>query len=117
MNNSAAQLGVTDIEKIGENDYGYWFGVGRICSRWVGFAMGALPEGDQMMFFLPGISESYELGVKERELAIKLTGAIALAGEHGYGGITRWFVPEELRGKPEDYRCLDCDEVVCAGDC
>jgi hypothetical protein len=114
---SEPQIQITEMEKIGENDHGYWFGVGRLGSRWVGFAMGDLEDGNKMMFLLPGISESYQMGVAERGQAILLTGAIAQDFEHGYGGIARWFIPEELRGKPDDFRCDDCHSVGCAGDC
>jgi len=102
---------------IGENDHGYKFAVGKIGERWFGFAEGALENGDKMIFFFPGIGENYQLGLLDRNLVIKITGAIAESDEHGYGGIARWFVPEELRGKPEDFTCEHCDSVGCRGDC
>jgi len=109
-------LELTDILKIGENDHGYSFAVGKLGGRWVGFAVGDLGEGKQGMFFLPGISEEYELGLTDRELAIRMTGAVAQSPEHGYGGIERWFVVEELRGRPEDFQCAECGEIACSGD-
>lgn len=108
---------VEDAFKVGENDHGYYFGVGRVGGRWVGFAVGDAGESGQMMFLLPGISEDYHLGLLDRDRAIRMTGAIAQSPEHGYGGISRWFVEESLRGKPEDFRCEDCQEVGCSGDC
>jgi hypothetical protein len=65
----------------------------------------------------PAISEDYQLGLTDRELVIKLTGAIAQSVEHGYGGIARWFIPEELRGAPEDFTCERCETVGCRGTC
>jgi hypothetical protein len=58
-----------------------------------------------------------ELGTRDKEKAILMTGAIAQAREHAYGGIARWFVEEELRGKPEDFRCANCQVIGCRGDC
>lgn len=108
---------IKNIFKIGENDHGYCFAVGMIHGRWHGFAVGILENGEKMVFFLPGISEGHLLGVSDRARAIKLTGAIAQSSEHGYGGIERWFVPEELQGKPEDFICEGCQSVGCSGDC
>lgn len=108
---------IGNILKIGENDQGYYFAVGKIHGRWFGFAVGDLDHEQTGVWILPGMGEGHELGVKNRAQAIKLTGAIAQSGEHGYGGISRWFVPEELRGKPEDLVCNGCGSVGCPGDC
>lgn len=113
----SAQLDIQDTFKIGENDFGYSFAIGRLGDRWVGFALGDLGEGEQGCFFLPGVSEGYMMGLLDRERAIKLTGAIAQASEHGYGGIARWFVPPEQRGNPDDFRCERCEQVGCSGEC
>lgn len=116
-NRGLEAYGMHEIVRIGANDYGYWFGVGRMGERYIGFAIGELSNGDRMMFMLPGIAENHTLGITDRERAVKWTGAIAQDPTYGYGGISRWFVPEELRGKPDDFRCADCEEVGCAGDC
>ena len=110
-----SNLDLTDITKIGENDYGYEFAIGHIGGRWVGFALGRINETEKSCFFLLSISEGEEMGVKDKTLAILLTGAIAQSYEHGYGGIDRWFVGEELRGDPEAFRCVNCDGVGCDG--
>lgn len=112
-----SEISLTETFKIAENDHGYSFGVGRLGDRWTGFAVGDCGNGEQMMFFLPGIAEDYQLGLTDREKVVKLVGAIAQAPEHGYGGIARWFVSEDLRGKPEDFRCAKCDEIGCPGEC
>lgn len=107
------------IERIpvGENSHGYSFEVGSILAEddsfvWVGYAHGA-----GMLFILPGMSEEHVLGLKDRDRAIRLTGAIAQSAEHGYGGVDRWFVDESLRGRPEDFTCESCQGVGCPGDC
>jgi len=112
MSKTGVSEGLQDVFKIGENDYGYWFGVARMNDRWVGFAF-----GDNCIFFLPGVHECHELGLLDRDMAIKLTGANAQALENGYGGISRWFVDESLRGRPEDFRCPLCEEMGCQGEC
>lgn len=98
---------LTERVEVGENNHGYRFAVGKIAGdRWIGFA-----DSDVGAFVLPGMSEEYEMGLADRDRAIKLTGAIAQSAEHGYGGIARWFVDESLRGKPEDFTCSDQGDV------
>jgi hypothetical protein len=91
---------------------GYRFAVGKISGRWVGFA-----DSDVGAFIFPTISEGHLCGISDRDRAIRLTGAIAQSFEHGYGGVDRWFVGEDLRGKPEDFRCAKCEEIGCVGEC
>jgi hypothetical protein len=103
--------------EVGENDYGYRFAVGSIPDegggvRWIGFA-----DSDVGAFVFPAICEGHMMGIKDRDRAIKLTGAIAQSSEHGYGGVKRWFVEEALRGKPEDFTCSECGAINCSGDC
>ena len=102
---------LNNIVRIGDNDHGYSFVVGEVDGRWLGCAIGS-----GMIFILPGMSEEHRLGLSDREQAIKLTGAVALDPTHGYGGITRWFVPEDLQGKPEDFACSECGSVGCEPD-
>jgi hypothetical protein len=111
-----SELKLNDPFIIGYNDHGYMFGVARVGERWVGFALAALSNGRDGMFLLPGISSDHRLGLADRERAIRMVGAVASAPEHGYGGIERWFVGEELRGKPDDFRCVECGEVGCSGE-
>lgn len=111
------QIQITDRLDIGENDHGYKFAVGKIGDRWVGFADGKLDDGNRMFFLFPEISEDYQMGLTDRDGVIKLTGAIAQSVEHGYGGIARWFIPEELRGDPKDFTCERCESVGCRGGC
>lgn len=114
--NKMLSIELSDVVKIGENDYGYEFAVGRIEKCWVGFAIGNLGGGEKAMFFFPGIQENYQVGVKDKTLAILLTGAIAKDLEQGYGGISTWFVGEELRGDPDAFRYINCDIVGCDGN-
>ena len=111
------ELTITDRYDIGENDHGYKFAVGKIGDRWVGFADGDLGNDKRMLFLFPAISEDYQMGLPDRELVIKLTGAIAQSLEHGYGGVARWFVSEVLQGRPEDFTCEHCESVGCRGAC
>ena len=53
----------------------------------------------------------------DRATTIKFTGAFPQDPEQGYGGVARWFVPEELRGNPDEFRCPDCQLVGCHGMC
>jgi hypothetical protein len=112
-----SEIKMTDRLDIGENDQGYKFAIAKIGERWVGFADGALENGDRIIFMFPHISEDYRMGLTDRDLVIKMTGAIAQANEHGYGGVARWFVPEDLRGRPEDFTCEYCESVGCRGTC
>lgn len=112
-----SNIQITDRFDIGENDHGYKFAVAKVGGRWVGFADGELEDGNRMIFFFPRISEDYQMGLTDQTLTIRLTGAIAQSVEHGYGGISRWFIPEELRGKPEDFTCEHCESVGCRGTC
>lgn len=103
--------------KIGENDYGYQFGVGRYGDQWVGFALGTKEGEDRpsMMFVLPNVADERDgLGCRDRDKAIKLTGATAQYPSHGYGGISRWFIDERLRViDPSEFVCAECDTVGC----
>lgn len=105
-------LQIRDVLKIGDNQYGYYFAVGRIDNRWIGWA-----GAEQAIFLFPEIEENYELGLLDRDLVIKLTGAIAQSAEYGYGGIDQWYIPASLRGKPEDYTCQHCCSIGCRGAC
>lgn len=111
-----ASIELSDIIKIGKNDYGYEFAVGRIGHQWIGFAIGNLGRDGKAIFFFPNIQEDCQMGVKDKTLAILLTGAIAKDPEQGYGGISAWFVGEELRGDPDAFRCTNCDRVGCDGE-
>ena len=104
--------------KVGANDDGYEFWVGRTGDRWLGFAVGKLhQDGTRGMFVFPELIEDFKMGLADRDDAIRMTGAVAQAVERGYGGIARWSVPIELRGDPEDYRCGDCGDLGCNGEC
>jgi len=120
-------LEIHDILLIGENDYGWEFAVGRIGERWLGFARdGAFSQHVRQAFaseglavepgymhLFPEVAEGVEIGLPDKERAILLTGALAQDPEQPFGGIDRWHVPEEQRGKPDDFRCPNCDRVGC----
>jgi len=93
---SSPSLEIKETLLIGENDRGYQFCVGLIGDRWCGFALGRSSDRDE---------------------AIRKTGAIACDPESAYGGVTRWYVDEPLRGDPEDFRCAFCGDVDCDGTC
>jgi hypothetical protein len=115
------EVGFQEVLKVGENDYGYWFGVGFMFGCWYGFAVGKDSAGDETMLFLPGCDgandfpESGECdGEAVKVEIIKRVGAVAQSFEHGYGGVARWFVGEDVRGRPEDYVCSQCGSVLCS---
>jgi hypothetical protein len=101
------------VTMIGRNEQ-YGFGVGQIGKRWVGFAVGHTDE-EKMLFFFPEIMEEFQMGVMDKEDAIKKAGAIAQDEEKGYGGIEEWYVEERLQADPEEFRCLICGVVLCGG--
>lgn len=101
---------------IGENEH-YQFFVGRMGDRWIGFAVGDLEGGDRLMCVFPEIADRYQLGLVDRDEAIRRTGAIACDVESSYGGVTTWHVDEDLRGDPDSYRCATCGRICCSGDC
>jgi hypothetical protein len=100
-----------DMVCIGENDHGYRFGVYQDGVRWFACAVGKDKDGENLMFVLPNA------GGEDKDREIRLAGAIAQDPEHGYGGVDRWFVSEELRGDPEDFRCKECQSTGCDGHC
>jgi len=101
--------------RIGYNDL-YTFHIGLVEDRWLGFALSR--ETPRSLFFFPEVSDDLQMGMKDQNKAVLLTGALAQDVESGYGGITTWEVPEELRGDPEKYRCATCGAVGCNGrDC
>lgn len=108
-------LRIDDIAVIAENDLGYRFGVGRVGDRWIGFATESegIDVDPGMLFIIPEICDGFEMGILDRDRCVLLTGAIAQDPEYGFGGVERWHVPEHLRGKPEDFRCANCDRVGC----
>jgi hypothetical protein len=121
-------LSITDLEVIADNDH-WRFAVGKLGEdRWCGFALpsrspvekafigaGLPPIDPQMVMFLPEVCEGFNAGVKDKNRAILLTGAVAQDVESCYGGVDRWYVPEELRGDPEKYRCKTCEKIGCDG--
>ena len=118
MSNSPEAIQIEQTLLIGENDHGYQFCVGLVGDRWCGFAVGQLDGGDQGVWFFPAVAEGFVMGLTDRDAAIRLTGAIASDPESAFGGVTRWYVDEPLRGAPEDFRCQFCGEVGCDGrDC
>jgi hypothetical protein len=96
---------------IGDNRHGYAFAVGRVGDRWLGYAITRLG-----LFLFPGVSEGVDLGMEDRDEAIRRVGAIAQDLNSGYGGVETWHVPEELRGDPGRYRCDVCGEICCEDD-
>ena len=124
----AEQLNFVDVVLIGSNDT-WRFLVARIDGghRWVGLAAPrrssseqafhdvGFPVSPQMLMILTLVGDGCEMGILDRDLAIRLVGAIAQNAEDGYGGIDTWNVPEDLRGHPNQFRCVLCDRVGCNG--
>ena len=108
---------IDDVSLIASNRHGYGFYVGRIADRWIGFATELNPQQRSGLFVFAEVSEGVLLGVCDRDRAILVTSAVAQSVEHGYGGVDEWKVAEPLRGKPEDFRCKQCDELFCKGEC
>ncbi len=126
---STSSIQIDEVLVIGENDGGYQFAVGRIADRWIGFARdnafsrraraafraeGFAPE-PAGLFVFHEVGEDCQMGLTDKGRAIRLTGAVACDPESSYGGIDRWYVPEELRGRPDDFRCEHCERVGCDG--
>lgn len=113
-------LSFEELITVGSNDLGYTFFVGRLKGRWIGFALGTVqrPQGETgMIFIFPEVAEQFVLGLPDRDAAIRMTGAIAQDPESGYGGISQWLQPKELRGDPAKFRCPQCGRIGCQGDC
>jgi hypothetical protein len=122
-------LTLADVVVIGENDH-WRFCIGRMDGRWIGFAAEpadlarsafaaeGLEVQPQMLFVLTEVSDHHQLGLLDRDKAIRMTTAVACDLEADYGGIDRWHVAANLRGKPEDFRCIRCGYIGCDGiDC
>jgi hypothetical protein len=116
-----APFSLSEVTIIGENRHGYTFAVGKLGEfmqdRWVGFAVGEADYGRRFLFVFPEIGEEGWLGLADRDLAIRLTGAVAQDPDAGWGGIDRWAVEEELRGHPDAHRCVYCGQVGCRSEC
>ncbi len=106
-----------EVWLIGENRYRYRFAVGRLGPRWLGFAIGELEDSNRMLFIFPEVGNGAELGLANRNEAIRLTSAVACDAAQGYGGVDRWMIPPRLRGDPEDFRCQRCAGLNCDGSC
>jgi len=107
------RIEIEDALLVGENELSKFL-VGRVEGRWMGFALQG-PKGQGGMFVFTELHEGTQLGLLDRERAIRLTGAVACDPEAMYGGIDRWHVPAELRGRPDDFRCVLCSQVGCDG--
>ena len=122
------QLKIDEIEVIARN-LEFRFCIGKFGDRWLGVAIGApiirleravfgLPGPaieDSYMHVFPEVSEGGKLGMTDKNRAMLLVGALAQDPEQGFGDITGWLVPEDLRGDPDAFRCKKCGEVGCDG--
>lgn len=109
------RLEICDALIVADNNCGYQFCVGRLGSRWVGYAVGATDDGERMLFLFSEICEGHVMGIMSLEEAIRMTGALAQDPEQAYGGVDRWYVHDRLQASPDDYRCDHCDRVGCDG--
>lgn len=110
-------LKVAEATVIAHNEL-YQFAVGRVEEQWVGYAIGHCNDHTRMLFYLNITgNNSIDLGLENRDEAIRRTAAMAQAPEHGYGGVDAWFIDEPLRASPDEYRCPHCEELFCTGQC
>lgn len=84
--------------------------------RWIGFALGDLEDGGQFMNVFPQVGDG-QMGVTSRDEAFRQACACVLNPEECYGEVETWHLPESKRATPEDYRCENCDEVLCDRRC
>lgn len=97
----------------------HWeFCVGRVGARWLGFAMGRIGPNRNFINIFHQVAEGHQLGLPDRDHAIRLTTALIEADVECMGAVTFWITSPELRGRPEDFTCAHCGEVGCDGaDC
>lgn len=106
-----------DVLILGANEH-WQFGVGRQGERWIGFAFGRLEDGHGYLHVLTEVcDEPWLVDVTDRDRVIRMTGAVACDPEASWGGVAEWYVDEELRGDPEEFRCDVCGQVGCRGGC
>jgi hypothetical protein len=104
-------LHMTEYVEIGYNDQ-YVFAIGLIGVRWCGFAQSRVGH----IFIFAQISDGYELGLLDRDAAMKMTAAWLQWGDGSYGHIDHWYIKPEYTGRREDYLCLHCREPFCEDD-
>ena len=121
-------LSITEQFVLAENDGWRWC-VGKLGNRWLGyaregthsefsrraFANEGLEVQPSMLMLFHQVADGCELGVLDRERAVKLVTALAADPESDYGDVLHWFVPVEERGDPEALRCKRCGDVGCDG--
>ncbi len=90
---TAEPLKFEALVPIGENSYGWKFAVGLCSGRWLCLALGKLKSGGVFCHVFAEGSEGFDLGLVDRDRAIRLT----------------------LRGKLDDFRCALCGAVGCDG--
>jgi hypothetical protein len=119
-------LNIEAFEFIGHNCR-WCFAIAKNGDRWLGVAIegweltmvmeARASEGltikSLWMHIFPHVSDGSQLGMKDKKIAILLTGALAQEDEQGFGGIDEWLVPEDMRGDPDKFRCKQCGTVGC----
>jgi hypothetical protein len=108
---STTPITIEEEVEVGTNGFGYTFCVGLVSGCWLGYA-----RTGGGLFLMSEIATGHQLGIVDRDEAIRRVGALAQDPENAYGGIDLWFVAEDLRGDPEAYRCAECGRVCCDGD-
>jgi hypothetical protein len=112
-----SHLDVENVFMFARTDFDAAVCVGQLRDgRWVGFLNTVLPgETKPYRLVLPEINEDFHLGVATRELAVRMTCAIVLDPERRFGVIEEWLIDESQRASPEEFRCAECQRVLCEG--
>lgn len=105
---------ITRYEPIAQNAE-WTFCVALCGGRWLPGALGRLEDGNSFFHVFP--TPGHELGVEERDEAIRIASVVAADEGQGFGGVDRWHVEPWRRGNPDDYRCELCGELCCWGEC
>jgi hypothetical protein len=112
-----SQIDLQEMKAIASNSFGWTFIVVRISDRWIGGALGKGKNGEpNFLNVFHEVAEGFQLGVKDRALAIRQTCAVALDPEQCFGGIEHWLIPEAERGTLADLPPEETDEYGYDGD-
>ena len=111
-------INITANKIIASNRYWTWM-VGLSGDRWLGLAFGATRDenGRGYMHVFSEVCEGIDLGLRDQAAAIRLTSALAADPASTFGAVNRWFIPEAERGSPDEFRCDNCGEIGCQGEC
>ena len=112
--NASIELRIDRLLMVGQNARGFEFSIGLLNHRWVAFVRRRMVYGTEIHIFRARY-ESYTPSGSDliRARVIGMVAAIAQDPARGFGGVDEWYVEEELRATPEQYRCPHCGKVAC----